>query len=267
VAAVIPIADLDDERLADYRHLTDAAARRRDVFVAEGVLVIRQLVTSRYPVRSVLVTANRLEALAGDVAGIDGPIYVVDQSLMNVVTGFNIHRGALASATRLPLPPIPELMRSAERLAVVEGITDHENMGALFRNAAAFGVDAVLLCPRSCDPLYRRAVRVSMGQVLHVPFGRLMDWPGDLLALRSAGFALLALTPDPDAEAVDALDPTQHRRWAALFGAEGPGLTEAALVSADRRVRIPMATGVDSLNVATAAAITFHRLWPGPTPD
>lgn len=261
MGSIILVRDPDDERLRDYRHLTDAAARSKDQLVAEGIMVIRQLVASAYPVRSMLITANRIEALAEEINAIDAPVYVVDQAVMNSVAGFNIHRGTLAVAGRLPLPSLADVIGAAQRLAVAEGLTDHENMGALFRNAAAFGVDAVVLCPRSCDPLYRRAIRVSMGHVLRLPFTRLAEWPGGLDSLRSAGFEVLALTPDPAAEPVEAVAAGGGRRWAALFGSEGSGLSDGALAKADTRVRIPMAQGVDSLNVATAAAVTFHQLW------
>lgn len=252
----IPVDDPQDERLADYVGLTDGdLVRSRNAFVAEGVLVIRRLLASRYPVRSVLLADNRVDALADVLDGVEAPVYVVPRPVMNEVAGFDVHRGALAAADRLPLPRAGDLLGPDARVvAVLEGVNDTENMGALFRNAAAFGIDAVLLSPGCCDPLYRRAVRVSLGHVLHVPFTTLDD-PG---ALHEAGFTTVALTPSPDAEDIAALAPPP--RTAVLLGAEGPGLTAATLAAADRRVRIPMAGGVDSLNVATAAAVAFHRL-------
>ena len=243
----VPVDDPDDERLAVYTGLTDADLRRRgEAFVAEGTLVIRRLLESRYPVLSLLVTPNRLDPAWADL---DVPVYVADQAVMNRVAGFDIHRGALAAALRLPLPPPIELVAGARWVAVLEGINDTENMGALFRNAAAFGIDAVLLSPGCCDPLYRRSVRVSMGHVLHVPF----TVADDLDALD--GFTTVALTPSGDEPLAPVPGPV-----AFLVGAEGAGLRPSTLAAADRRVRIPMAAGVDSINVATAAAIAFYAV-------
>jgi tRNA G18 (ribose-2'-O)-methylase SpoU len=254
----VTVSDPADPRVADFVALTD---RERDpgVFVAEGVLAIERLLASPYPVRSILVTPTKAARLAGTGA----PVLVAEQAVMNAIAGFDIHRGALASADRLPLPALASLLAHARLVAVLEGINDLENMGALFRNAAAFGVDAVLLSPDCCDPLYRRSVRVSLGHVMHVPFTR-VDGLG-LDALRTAGFTTVALTPSTEAEPIDAIDPGP--RVALLLGAEGEGLRPATLAAADRRARIPMADGVDSINVATAAAIAFHRLagWNGGT--
>lgn len=270
----VPISDPADGRVDDYRHLADARRRRRmeapdaagtaGFFVAEGSQVIRRLLASGRRVRSVLVDPARLESLGADLAGLPVPVYVAEPEVLAGVAGFDVHRGALASADRWPLPDPADLLRSARRVAVLEGINDHENLGALFRNAAGLGVDAVLLCPRCCDPLYRRSVRVSMGHVLSVPWARLKAWPEGLEEVRAAGFTLVALTPGPGAEPLDrfadagtGLPPP---RLAVLVGAEGPGLSEGALAAADRRLCIPMARGVDSLNVASAAAVAFYAL-------
>jgi tRNA G18 (ribose-2'-O)-methylase SpoU len=266
---VIVVDDADDPRLADYRFLRDAELRRRveapegsgeGIFVAEGALVLRRLLVSDYRVRSVLVTPPQLERLAADLDGVEAPVYVAGQAVMNGVAGFDIHRGVLAAADRRPLPDVTDVLAASSRVVVLERIVDHENLGALFRNAAAFGVDAVLLCPACCDPLYRRSVRVSMGHVLRVPFARVSPWPAGLREVKEAGYRLLALTPDPSARPVDEVVPDPGERLALLLGSEGPGLSEAALGHADERLCIPMAAGVDSLNVATAAAIAFHRL-------
>lgn len=251
----IPVHDPHDERLADYVGLTDGdLVRSRNAFVAEGVLVIRRLLASPYRVRSILLADNRVDALADVLDGVEAPVYVVPRRVMNEVAGFDIHRGALAAADRPPPPSAEDVLGDARLVAVLEGINDTENMGALFRNAAAFGVDAVLLWPGCCDPLYRRAVRVSLGHVLHVPFSTL----DNLDILRQAGFTTVALTPSPEAEDIAAFP--RPDRTALLLGAEGPGLSPATLAAGDHRVRIPMAAGVDSLNVATAAAVAFHRL-------
>jgi tRNA G18 (ribose-2'-O)-methylase SpoU len=258
---LVEVDDPADPRLSDFRDLSDADVRpdRRGVVLAEGVSVVQRLATSPYPVRAVLGVPARVEALAPVLQPLDVDVYVADKWLLSEVVGFRVTRGVLASADRLAPPPVPGLLRSARSLAVLEGLNDFENIGALFRNAAAFGVDAVLLDARCADPLYRRSVRVSMGHVLRVPFAVLPGvWPGSLGSVRDAGFRLLALTPHPDATPLARARPPQ--RWAVLLGAEGPGLSEAALCCADERVRIPMAPGVDSLNVATAAAVAFSWL-------
>jgi tRNA G18 (ribose-2'-O)-methylase SpoU len=256
----VDVDDPDDPRLSDYVGLRDADLRRPDRawFISEGAIVIRQLLRSAYPVRSVLLSPKRYSALADDLGALAAPVYVAGPDVLNAVVGFDLHRGALASADRLRLPEPEALLQSARLVAIVEGINDHENLGALFRNAAAFAVDAVLLSPTCCDPLYRRSVRVSMGHVLHVPFSRLDSWPGTLSALRHDGWRVLALTPERSARSLDSVLPDQ--RTAILVGAEDVGLSTSALDLADDRVRIPMADGVDSLNVATAAAVAFHHL-------
>lgn len=257
---VIELTDPSDPRLDDFRNLTDADVRpdRRGIVIAEGTNVVTRLATSAYPIRAVFGTPAKVELLREVLADRDVPVYVGDKWLLSDVVGFRVTRGVLAAASR-PRPwSAAALLASSRRVAVLEGLNDFENLGALFRNAAAFGVDAVLLDPTCADPLYRRSVRVSMGHVLRVPFARVADWPSSLTAVRAAGLQLLALTPDPQADDLRAVPPPQ--RWAVLLGAEGPGLTERALAAADRRVRIPMAPGVDSLNVATAAAVAFAHL-------
>ena len=255
---VVRLSDGDHPALADYRHLTDAAARRRgDVFLCEGVLAIRRAHECGVAFHSVLLTPTKREHLAD--LGIDGETTVLEADLdvMRQVTGFDIHRGAVAAAVRPPERSVEDVVRTATTVAVLEGVNDLENLGALFRNAAAFGVDAVVLDPTTADPLARRAVRVSLGHVLAVPHARLPDWPDGLDGLAGLGMELVALTPRGDEAAV----PTDGR-IALLLGAEGPGLSDAALGRAHRQVRIPMAPGVDSLNVATAAAIAFHQRFP-----
>lgn len=265
VATITPIGDARDPRVDDYRDLT-AADRRPDrpggrgLVIAEGVVVVRRLIDSPFPVRSLLGVPRRLEDLAPDLAALDVPAYATDADTMATVVGFHLNRGVLAVADRATLPDLATLLRDARVVAVLEGVNDHENLGALFRNAAALGVDAVLMGPRCSDPLYRRSVRVSMGHVLRVPFVDLPGpWPGSLDLLRAAGLTVAALTPVPEAVPLGAAG-LPGRRVAVLLGAEGPGLTAGALAAADLRVRIPMASGVDSLNVATAAAVAFHAV-------
>lgn len=230
-------------------------------FIAEGIFVLRHLLRSRYRIRSLLLTERRLAALSDDLDGLTAPVFVATQEVVNAVSGFHLHRGALGSADR-PDPQHPiALVRDAHLIVVGEGLNDHENIGALFRNAAAFGAAALLLDPSSADPLYRRAIRVSMGHVLRLPFARI-EWPAGITALRAEGFEVLALTPGDEAQ--DLRDVPRGAKQALLVGAEGPGLSAAALSLADRRVRIAMSPGVDSLNVATAAAIALHHLARGP---
>lgn len=260
----VVIDDPTDWRLADYLGLTDADLRRRlehgsGLFIAEGEAVIRRLLRSPYRVRSILVTSARRHSLAADLAGLDAPVYVASREVMSAVAGFDIHRGAVASAHRRAMPDVATMTAGATRMAILEGISDHENLGALFRNAAAFGIDAVALSPTCADPLYRRSVRVSLGHVLGVPYTRLTPWPAALAGLGATGWHLVALTPAADAEPVEVLG-AMGGRVALLLGSEGTGLSDAALATAHRRLRIPMSGGVDSLNVATAAAIAFHRL-------
>jgi len=264
VGPVVAIQDPADARVDDYRNLTDAQLRQREepsagLFMVEGGAVIRQLLASAYRVRSLLLTENRLEELTPALAATAGdwPVFVAGNDVLRAITGFHFHRGALAAADRLAARPWHEVV-GAPLVAVAEGIGDHENMGALFRNAAAFGVGAILLSPTSVDPLYRRAIRVSMGHVLRVPWARVEPWPEALGELRAMGYRIVALTPDPAARPLEAM--AMGTPVAVLLGAEGPGLTDEACSMADDLARIPMAAGVDSLNVATAGAIAFHEL-------
>lgn len=269
---ITPIDDPADPRVSDYVGLTDPDLRRRrersghgghegddeGFFIAEGLVVIRELLRSPYRVRSLLLTQPRLAALESEVEHLDVQVFVGTQEVVNGVTGFHLHRGAVASADRRPLPSVDEVASDVDLLVMTEGLNDHENLGALFRNASAFGVGAVLMDPTSADPLYRRSVRVSVGQVLHVPFAVADPWPDTIRRLQQLGFEVLALTPGPAAEPLGGVE--RWSRQAVLVGAEGPGLSAGALAAADRRVRIPLAPGVDSLNVATAAAIALHHL-------
>lgn len=260
----IDIADPDDERIADYRCLTDVDLRTkfeppRGLFIAEGELVIRRAVRAGYALRSVLVSPRWLDSLRGLVpSGV--PVYLASPEVLKAVIGFQFHRGGLASVHRPPLPPVQDVLAATSRVAVLEDVNTHTNVGAIFRCAAALGIDAVLLTPSCSDPLYRRAVRVSMGAVFAVPYARLAAWPQDAGILRAAGFRLLALTPAPAATALDDLVLSGRDRIALVLGAEGPGLSPGALAASDQRVRIPMSRGVDSLNVAAAAAVAFFAL-------
>ncbi len=265
----VPIDRADDPRIADYVDLSDPDLRRRveeqrGFFIAEGPLVVRTLLSTTHRVRSVLVTIRQRAALADVLDPLRAPVYVVSPEVMRQTVGFDLHRGAVAAAERFPLPSIEAVLEGATRVAMLERVNDHENLGAVFRNAAAFGFDAVLLCPQCSDPLYRRTVRVSIGHVLRVPWTRAAPWPAAIDRVRDLGFTVLALTPADDARRIDTVSIAAAERVAVLVGAEGPGLSPEALHRSLTRVRIPMATGVDSLNVAVAAAVAFaHFARPG----
>jgi tRNA G18 (ribose-2'-O)-methylase SpoU len=264
--------DPDDPRLADYRHLTDAAARRavegsdgHGILIAEGVLALRQLLRSRYPLRSVLSTPSRAPAVraelrAAEAEGIetgDAPHLVAPRELLAATTGYDVHRGVLAAADRgMPRDPT-QVLTGARRVVVAEGLSDHENLGGLFRNAAALGLDAVLLDDRSADPLYRRSIRVSSGWALRLPFARAGSGVEVVERLHAQGLRAVALTPSRDAVAVDvaAASGVLDDPVAFVVGAEGPGLSPAVLAACDARVAVPMSAEVDSLNVATSLAV------------
>lgn len=262
---VVDVDDPADPRLDDFRDL-NSVDRRPDLptgkglVIAEGVLVVQRMLASRFTPRALLGTDRRLAELGTDLDGLDAPFYRASAEVMADVVGFHLNRGVLASASRADELTVPQVLDGAATVAVLEGVNDHENLGSVFRNAAGLGVDAVVFGSGCADPLYRRAVRVSMGHALLVPFARAKDWPGDLKLLREAGFRLLAMTPDPAAPSLaEAMAGLAGQRVAILVGAEGPGLQEHTMRSSDVRVRIPMSRGTDSLNVATAAALAFYE--------
>ncbi len=266
------IEALDDARLADYRHVTDPELLRRgEVFVAEGRLVVRTLLgQSRFRARSVLLTETAYRGLADAIEPrlADLPVFVVPNGAIARLTGFNIHRGCLAIGERSAPVAVPEMLAAipdAIRLVVLEGIGNADNIGGIFRSAAALGAEAVVIGPGCCDPLYRKSIRVSIGAALTVPFCHAADWPGALELLREEGFIVAALTPAPGArdigDFVSAVPAAM--KIAVLAGSEDDGLTARALAHADAHLRIPMTPGADSLNVATAVAIALHRLFLG----
>jgi tRNA G18 (ribose-2'-O)-methylase SpoU len=274
MADVVAVTDPTDARLADFVALNDPATRRRveragDYFVVEGTLAIERLLAlPRWEVRSLLLLPRVADRLAELLAGRDVEVAVADEEVLRAVVGFDLHRGALASVRRQAPTPAAHLVAGATGpgasgglLLAVEGVNDHENLGALYRNATAFGVEAVLLEPTCADPFYRRAVRVSLGHVLAVPTGRLDPLPEGLDALHRVGATTIALTPGAPIELRD-LDSRSFGDGpvVVVVGAEGPGLTGATLDASTHRVSIPMANGVDSLNVATAAALALHHL-------
>jgi tRNA G18 (ribose-2'-O)-methylase SpoU len=262
VADLVEIDDPDDPRLADYRDLRDVELRKHleaehGLFLAEGEKVVRRAVESGFPARSFLMAPRWLAGLSDVLGSSDAPCYVMSEGLAEQVTGFHVHRGALASLQRVPLPPVADVLAGARTVVVLEDIVDHTNVGAIFRSAAALGVDAVLLAPRCADPLYRRSVKVAMGAVFTVPWTRLDSWYDALPAVSAAGFTTVALTLADDAtdivQAVAGLD-----RVALVLGTEGHGLSPRWEQTADRRAVIPMAEGIDSLNVAAATAVACY---------
>jgi rRNA methylases len=268
---VVPITDPADPRIADYVRLRDVALRRsleveRGLFIAEGEKVIRRAVAAGHPVRSVLLAARWLKSLDDLLARVSAPVYVADDDVVAGITGFAVHRGALAALERLELPTLEGLLDGlprTSRIIVLEDLVDHGNVGAIFRCAAALGVDAVILSPRCADPLYRRSVKVSMGAVFAIPYARMTNWRAGLGVLRAAGFQTLALTPDQSA--IPTCEVRLAERAALLLGSEGDGLSSRWLGEADQAVCVPMSPtairrGVDSLNVVAAAAIACHDL-------
>ncbi|NKR42735.1 RNA methyltransferase [Rhodococcus hoagii] len=259
---VIDIADPADPRLGDYRDL-NSSDRRPDLpggkglVIAEGVLVVQRMLASRFTPNSLLGVDRRLTELSADLEGVDVPFYRTTADVMAQVVGFHLNRGVLAAAHRPPAVDVEDVLRDARTVAVLEGVNDHENIGSMFRNAAGLGVDAILFGAAVADPLYRRAVRVSMGHALRVPFAQIPEWPRGLNILRDKGFQLISLTPNPSAPTL--AEAMTGERVALLLGAEGPGLTEDAMRVTDVRARIPMSAGTDSLNVATAAAMAFYE--------
>lgn len=259
------IADASDDRLADYRDLTDVALRRvlepeGGLYIAESAKVIARALAAGHRPRSVLVQEKWLDEIQALVPDAAIPVYVVEPDIAESLTGYAVHRGALASMHRPELPPVAEVVADARLVVVLEDIVDHTNVGAIFRAAAGLGADAVLVSPRCADPLYRRSVRVSMGTVFQVPWTRLTEWGEARGVLHEAGFELAALALTDGAVTLDEFGATRPERVALLLGAEGDGLSRRALEAADTVVTIPMAGGVDSLNVAAASAVALWEL-------
>ena len=262
MARLIHLHDAADPRLADYRDLRDVELRKNleaehGLFLAEGEKVVRRAVEGGFAARSFLMAPRWVEGLSEVLGASDAPCYVLAEDLVEEVTGFHVHRGALASLERKPPRHVAEVVAGARTIVVLEDVVDHTNVGAIFRSAAALGVDAVVLSPRCADPLYRRSVKVAMGAVFSVPYARMDDWYDGVTAIAQAGFTTVALTP-----ADDAVDIEQAvagvERVALLMGSEGHGLSERWMRSADVRAVIAMAAGIDSLNVAAAAAVACY---------
>lgn len=263
MAHLVPVTDPADPRLSDYTDLTDVALRRvrepaEGLFLAEGEKVVLRALAAGYRPRSVLTEERWVAGLEEALAAHDCPVYVADEPLLRSVTGYRVHRGALASMARRRLPSVEEILATARRVVVLEDLVDHTNVGAVFRSSAALGVDAVLVSPECADPLYRRSVKVSMGAVFAVPWTRATPWPDTLDTLRDNGFRVLAMSPDPAGRALPAAD--LRAPVAVVLGTEGEGLTAAARERCTETVRIPMAAGVDSLNVAAASAVVLYAV-------
>jgi len=262
MAELIEVTDPDDPRLGDYRDLRDVELRKHleaehGLFLAEGEKVVRRAAEGGFEARSFLMAPRWLDGLADVLAASEAPCYVVTEALAEQVTGFHVHRGALASLRRRPLPSVESVLASARTVVVLEDIVDHTNVGAIFRSAAALGVDAVLLSPRCADPLYRRSIKVAMGAVFTVPYARLEDWYDAMPAVSRAGFTTVALTLADDALPIE-VSVTGIDRVALVLGSEGHGLSPRWEQSADRRAIIPMREGIDSLNVAAATAVACY---------
>lgn len=262
---LIELDTVDDPRLSDYRNLTDVQLRlakepAEGLYIAESSKVLRRAIDAGHAPRSFLLAPKWLPDLADVVGRFPSvPAFVAPEATLERITGFHLHRGALAAMHRPEPRPLADVLAPAHRIAVIEDMVDHTNLGAVFRSAAALGIDAVLMSPRSADPLYRRAVRVSMGSVFQVPWASLMSWPEDLAVVRRAGFTLASLALTPGAVPIGDFAARQHERLALLLGTEGNGLSQGALDEADVALTIPMYGGVDSLNVAAAAAIAFWQ--------
>jgi len=264
---MITIDDLADPRISDYRDLKDVSLRKvlepeHGMFIAESALVIEQALQADFHFRSLLVAANRASEVRHliEQIGPDVPVFIADYPLLEQITGFNVHRGVLAAVHRKPPWEASALIGTARRLVVLESLVDHTNVGAIFRSATALGWDGVLLNEQCADPLYRRSVRVSMGSVLRMPWAKVSPWPDGLHVLKDAGFRLLALTPSNAAEDLSDFTADERERIALVLGTEGDGLTPGVQELVEDGLRIPMARGIDSLNVGAAAAIALWQL-------
>ncbi len=264
------VEDPGDERVRDYLSLTDVALRRllepeRGLYMAESEKVIRRALAAGHLPRSLLMTPRWVEEwpdLLRTAREHGAPVFVAAPTVAERLTGFHLHRGVIAAMHRPPLPPLEEVLAGARRVAVLEDVVDHTNVGAVFRSAAALGVDAVLVTPRCADPLYRRSVRVSMGTVFQVPWTRVDPWPGGVELLQDLGLTVAALALSDDAVSLDELEQSPPQRLALVLGTEGDGLSSRTVAAADLVVRIPMGGGVDSLNVAAASAVAFWAVRP-----
>jgi tRNA G18 (ribose-2'-O)-methylase SpoU len=266
VAHLVRVDDLSDPRLRDYVDLRDVQMRLKHeveagIFLAEGEKVVRRAAESGHEVHSFLMAPKWIDGLSDILDATDAPCFVMEERDIEKVTGFHVHRGALAALVRKPLPTPSEVLTNAKRVVVIEDLADHTNVGAIFRAVAALGFDAILLSPRCADPLYRRAIKVAMGAVFWLPYARVDDWYGLPTLLREHGFTSLAMTLSEDSIALDEVDKSAER-LAVIVGSEGHGLTSHWEREADVRVTIPMSADIDSLNVASSVAVACWELRP-----
>lgn len=270
---VIHATDLSHPSLADYQGLTDVALRsvsevEHGLYIAESLKILERALRAGHSPRSVLSSQTWLPHLSELAALLPGslegvPVFIADDDVIESVTGYRVHRGTLASMHRPPLPSVESLVAGARRLVVLENITDHTNVGAIFRSVAGIGADAVIVSPSCADPLYRRSVRVSMGTVLQTPWTRASSWEEIIACLSRNDVSVVALALTPDAETLDQFAANPPEKLAIVLGTEGMGLSTQALRDADHVVSIPMHHGVDSLNVAAASAVALWALRPG----
>lgn len=262
------LSSAQDPRVADYTQLTDTALRRRrepaeGMYIAESSKVLRRAIAAGHTPRSFFLTEKWLADLEDVISRFpDVPVLVGAPEVLEAITGFHLHRGAMAAMNRPAPLAVAEVLSGACRVAVLEDIVDHTNVGAIFRSAAAMGMDAVLISPRCADPLYRRSIRVSMGTIFQIPWARLDDWPGELALLRQEGFTTAALELTEDAITLDELESRDFDKLALVLGTEGAGMLPDTLAGVDLKVMIPMRAGVDSLNVAAASAVAFWACRP-----
>lgn len=260
---IIHLTDPNDPRVNDYTQLTDVQLRKvrepaEGMYIAESSRVMRRALSAGHKPRSFFMAEKWLPDFTDVFAAHpDIPVFVGPREVLEEITGFHLHRGALAAMHRPAPLDIATMLAGARRVAVLEDIVDHTNVGAIFRSAAALGVDAVLVSPRCGDPLYRRSIRVSMGTVFQVPWAKLPEWPEGMSLLEDAGFTTAALAFEPDSLTITELAERKDEKLALILGTEGEGLGDATLARADFSVMIPMFAGVDSLNVAAASAVAF----------
>jgi len=263
--SVIEITSLDDPRLADYAHLTDVALKKargteHGLYIAESLIVLQRALSAGHEPRSVLALGASVGDAIAALGDRDVPVFSGPGELLEELTGYVLHRGLISAMHRPALPTVSALLEGASRVVILENIADPTNVGAIFRSVGAIGADAVLVTPRCSDPFYRRSIRVSMGTVLQVPWTRVGDWASTRALLAASGFHIAALALTPDAVSLREFAAAAPQRVALVLGAEGEGLTEEAIAVADTVVRIPMAHGIDSLNVAATAAVAMYAL-------
>lgn len=269
-ARILQVADLEDPRLDEYLRLSEAHLRMRTdvengLYIAESTKVVQRAINAGHVPRSFLLAEKHLDQLAEEFNRFpDAPIFIGDDRQLQDLVGFHLHRGAMAAMNRPEPRDLDEVLEASSRIAILEDIADHTNLGAIIRSASGLGVDAVLLTPKSVDPWYRRSARVSMGTVFDLPWVRMQSWPEDLQTLKNHGYEMLAMELTDDAIPLNEVEIKAGQKVAMILGNEGRGVTDEALAAVDRTVIIPMHRDVDSLNVGAASAIAFWHLCSAP---